>query len=315
MTQQSAPIVFFGSGPVAKASLDALLRHFEVEVVVTKPSTLHEMLAGTKDLCNYTVNNKSELTDLLSAKPFAARLGIIVDFGIIVEQAVIDYFPLGIINAHFSMLPEWRGADPISFAILSGQPETGVSLMLINAALDEGQLLAQETQPIDPEETTDSLTTKLVNLSADMLERYLPLYVAGKLHPFDQPDGTATYSRKLSKADGVIDWTKPAAVIEREIRAFQPWPKSSTTLGGLEVTISRAHVAATPEPLTMSYDTYKSLKPEDHPPGTVQLVGKSGLQVLTGSGALVIDELKPANGKNMPTAAFLAGHRQKFNKN
>lgn len=299
MTKPSPKIVFFGSGPVAKASLDALLTHAQVEAIVTKPSTLHEMTVGAADVRTYTVSNKTELTALMSAKPFESQLGVIVDFGIIVQQPVIDYFPLGIINAHFSLLPEWRGADPISFAILSGQTETGVSLMLINAALDEGQLLAQENQPISADETTDTLTKKLVALSASMLERYMPQYIAGKIHPYDQPAKTATYSRKLTKEDGIIDWTKSAIVLDREIRAYQPWPKSSTQLGGIAVAITKAHVQT---------------EQTDHlsAPGTPELIGKSTLRVWTGDGALVIDELKPANGKNMPIAAFLAGHRQKF---
>lgn len=311
MTKQSDPIVFFGSGPVAKASLDLLLAHTPVEALVTKPSTEREMTVGLPSTIRViTVSNKSELTSLLASKPFTSQLGIIVDFGIIVEQSVIDYFPLGIINAHFSLLPEWRGADPISFAILSGQAETGVSLMLINAALDEGQLIAQESQPIADDETTDSLTHKLVALSNDMLERYIPPYRAGKVKPYDQPDSTPTYSRKLSKEDGVIDWAKPAAAIEREIRAFQPWPKSSTVLGGIPLTITKAHLDT--DIAILNTDDMSGQPQANKAAGTIELIGKSDMRVYCGSGALRIDELKPANSKNMTIAAFLAGHRQKL---
>lgn len=301
MTKPSAKIVFFGSGPVAKASLDALLQFTEVEAIVTKASTLHEMTRGITDIPVHTVQNKSELTQLLATKPFESKLGIIVDFGIIVEQSVIDYFPLGIINSHFSLLPEWRGADPISFSILSGQPETGVSLMLINAALDEGQLLAQENLRIEPTDTTDTLTHKLVALSADMLKRYLPLYCDGTLKPFDQPASEATYSRKLTKADGSIDWAKTAHRLDCEIRAYQPWPKSTTQLGGMDVVITKAHV-----------DTDIPTQSTTPQSGQLELIGKSGLRIYCGEGALIIDELKPAGAKNMTSAGFLAGHKQKL---
>ena len=302
MTKPSEPIVFFGSGPVAKASLDALAQHCPIEAVVTKASTSAEMAAGLSDIPQHLVKNKAELTALLAAQPFESTLGIIVDFGIIVEQAVIDYFPLGIINAHFSLLPAWRGADPISFSILSGDTETGVSLMLINVGLDEGQLLAQENLPIDASDTTASLTDKLIRLSNDMLSRYLPLYRSGKLLPFDQPDQPVTYSRKLTKEDGLIDWTKPAVEIERSIRAFQPWPKSTTTLGGLQMTISRARLD--PE--------IPADQPASKPAGTPEIVGKNGLRVYCGRGALLLDEVTPAGKKTMTSAALLAGHRQKF---
>ncbi len=304
MTKPSEPIVFFGSGPVAKASLDSLVKNqVPIEAVVTKSSTEHEMMTGFVDTPVFTVNTKKELTALMATKPFTARLGIIVDFGIIVEQAVIDYFPLGIINAHFSLLPEWRGADPISFSILSGQPETGVSLMLINAGLDEGQLLAQESLPIPADATTASLTEDLIALSNDMLLRHVPVYVRGQLKPFDQPTSPApSYSRKLTKDDGIIDWNLPAVTIERHIRAFQPWPKSTTVLGGIPMSISQAVV----DPAVPADQT------PTKPAGTTELIGKHDLRVYCGQGALLIKEVTPAGKKAMPITALLAGHRQKF---
>src|SRR4051812_14202772 len=133
-------IVFFGSGPVAAKSLELLAEYCNVEAVITKPQPEHHKepfpvltLAKKRDFKVFTPVGKKELSDLFETKPVTSQLGIVIDYGFIINQDVIDYFPLGIINSHFSLLPEWRGADPITFAILSGQKETGVSLMLITA--------------------------------------------------------------------------------------------------------------------------------------------------------------------------------------
>src|SRR5690606_13053936 len=122
------PVVFFGSGPVAAKSLENMLPDFEIVAVVTKPKPAHHRgnfpvinVAENNNLPLYRVTNKQELTELIRTKPFKSEVAILIDFGIIVSQEVIDYFPKGIINSHFSLLPEWRGADPITFAILSGQ--------------------------------------------------------------------------------------------------------------------------------------------------------------------------------------------------
>jgi methionyl-tRNA formyltransferase len=219
-------------------------------------------------------------------------VGVLIDFGIIVGQDVIDYFPFGIVNSHFSVLPEWRGADPISFAILSGQPKTGVSLMLIDQGMDTGKILATKSIPIEQTDTTPTLTDKLIVLSDEMLLHFLPLYVNGEVVPRQQshPD-RATYSRKLTKEDGIIDWSKPAAVIEREIRAFIDWPKSVTQLAGKDIVITKAHVMDDSGVI-----------------GAVEIRGKE-LIVYCGENALVIDRLKPAGKNEMTSEAFLAGHK------
>src|SRR5687768_10593623 len=132
MNKKSEPIVFFGSGPVAAESLRLLAQDFTIEAVITKPRAAHHKgdvpvltLAESLGLPTETAYDKKSLDKLFETKAFKSRLGVLVDFGIIVSQAVIDYFPFGIVNSHFSLLPEWRGADPITFSILSGQKETG----------------------------------------------------------------------------------------------------------------------------------------------------------------------------------------------
>lgn len=293
MKKMSKTVVFFGSGPVAEASLRFIAAHFEIEAVVTKPVTEKAMASACSGKPTHTVNTKQELTALMATRRFQSQLGIIVDFGIIVEKPVIDYFKLGIVNSHFSLLPEWRGADPITFAILSGQPKTGVSLMLIVEKLDEGDLIAQEELAIAAGATTPSLTQQLVKLSGSMLVKYIPRYVAGGLKPYPQPHPEqATYSRKLTKEDGTINWGKPALQIEREIRAFTGWPKSRTTLAGKEVIITKAKVVDAPP----------------GKPGTVRVDGKR-LLVRCGKQALLIEQLKPVGKNEMSGEAFIAGHR------
>lgn len=291
MKKMSETVVFFGSGPVAATSLELLAKSFVVEAVITKPKPEHHRgdfpvidLAEKLKLPMYTARNKAELSDLITTTLFKSRIGVLIDFGIIVAQDVIDAFPLGIVNSHFSLLPEWRGADPITFAILSGQPKTGVSLMTIDEGMDTGKILTQKTWHIKPGSTATTLTDELITLSDQLLAEYLPRYVSGDIKPRQQPHpNRATYSRKLSKEDGLVDLSKPAEQLEREIRAFSEWPKSYTQLAGKDVIITQAHVSS---------DT----SPKD-------------LALKTSQGYLIIDQLKPAGGKEMTAQAFLAGHK------
>lgn len=285
-------LVFFGSGPVARASLKFLAQHFTIEAIITKPSTKNQMSSAAPRVPNFIVSDEQELNQLLSHQTFHSRLGVVVDFGIIMDKSAIDSFPLGILNSHFSLLPEWRGADPITFAILSGQPETGVSLMLINERLDEGELIAQQSLLLEARVTTPQLTMQLIGLSNTMLLHHLPEYVSDQLKPYPQDRSKpVTYSRKLTKQDGLIDWHKPAIQIEREIRAYAGWPRSRTKFTNFDVIITAAEVIDA-----------------SGTPGSLQ-TSKSQLIVYCGQQALNILRLQPANKKDMPIRAFLAGHQ------
>ena len=296
MTQPES-IVFFGSGPVATKSLAHLARTFPVEAIITKPATLQELKDHYALVPVYAVSTKAELDDLLSQTQFTSSLGIVIDFGIIISQRAIDSFPKGIVNSHFSLLPEWRGADPLTFTILSGQQKTGISVMLLTAGMDEGPLLAQAPYEIPHGYTTPQLTEDLIELSAATLKEILPEYLAGTLAPQPQAavsiaeDIEPTYSRKLTKQDGLIDWHKSATVLEREIRAFIAWPKSYTTFAKREVIITAASVAH-----------------RSGAPGGIIIDGKQ-LFICCGEDALAIERLKPANKKEMTAAAFLAGYK------
>lgn len=297
-------VVFFGSGPVAAKSLELLAKHTSIEAVITKPRPPHHKgdvpvltVAKKLDLPVQTVANKQELDKLIAASQLKSKLAILIDFGIIVSQKVIDYFPLGIINSHFSLLPRWRGADPITFAILEGDTKTGVSLMLIDVGMDTGKLLTQKTFHLPGNITTPELTEELIKLSDSLLTKYVPRYVSGSVKPHNQPHpDRATYSRKLTKTDGIIDWNKPAIEIEREIRAFYGWPGSRATLFGKDVIITQAY-------------TVPSTAPEAQP-GDVSVIKEAGtLAVVSSNGSLVIQKLKPAGKREMTTKEFIAGLR------
>jgi methionyl-tRNA formyltransferase len=298
MKKISSPVVFFGSGPVAAESLRLLAVEAEIEAVVTKPRAAHHKgdvpvlrVAEELKLPIHTAANRKELDALIDTNPFHSRIGVLVDFGIIVSQKVIDYFPLGIVNSHFSLLPEWRGADPITFSILSGQKKTGVSLMLLSAGMDEGPILSYTGQDLSATITTPQLTADLITLSNGQLVAILPLYLSGGAVPLAQDANIEpTYSRKLTKADGNIDWHKSAEQIEREIRAFIEWPKSYTKIGGLDVVILNAHVI-------------------DAKGAAGTFTKQDGrLVAFCGKKALVIDEIKPAGKQKMTGQAFLAGY-------
>ncbi|HSX53242.1 MAG TPA: methionyl-tRNA formyltransferase [Patescibacteria group bacterium] len=300
MKNTSKTIIFFGSGPVAAESLNFLASRFDIEAVITKPQPAHHKqsfpvidIANKYELTAHYPTSKQHLSQLFKEIKFTSPVGLVVDYGFIIGKDVIDSFSLGIVNSHFSLLPQWRGADPISFSILSGQAKTGVSLMVIEEGLDTGKLITQKVVKIEADDTTPSLTTKLTEVSNELLQNYLPKYITGDIKPHNQPHPSrATHSRKLIKADGLIDWHKTAQQIEREIRAFIDWPRSYTKLAGKEVIITKAHITDASGPV-----------------GKAVISGNS-LVIYTGEQALAIDKLKPSGKPEMTAQAFLAGYKR-----
>lgn len=286
-------LVFFGSGPVAVATLTALkTAGFVFEAIITKPRAPGFRgdvpvvdLARAWNVRLLTPQTKAELSEIVEQAQLSSHLGLVVDYGLIINKDVIDSFPLGIVNSHFSLLPQWRGADPITFALLSGQQTTGVSLMLINEKMDEGLLIAQKSYDIPADCTIQQLTQGLIALSNRMLVRYLPTYLQGKLQPYRQSNQPPTYSRKLQKEDGRIDWTKPASALEREVRAYLGWPKSYSRMFGRDIVITKARVAT------------------DQNDG--DLVISCGDQTW-----LAVQELTAPSGRKMSGADFLRGYKK-----
>lgn len=309
MKQTSKQIVFFGSGPVAAASLDSLAEDFDIECVITKPRPPHHKGAvPVLDVCKrlklrcLTADSKQQLSEVVGTQNWQSRVAVLVDFGIIVEQKVIDAFPLGIINSHFSLLPQWRGADPITWSILSGQSTTGVSLMLLVAAMDEGPILCSAPCQISEHTTEPDLTKQLLTISNDLLRQSIPHYLTGDLQPTEQLayaaahgyDTQASYSRKLTKADAKLDFHKPANQLEREVRAFLGWPGSRMQLAGKDVIVCAAH----------------AVDGKGKPGSLYRQVAELG--IYTSDGILMLDEVKPAGKNRMPIRDFLAGYGQQL---
>lgn len=234
---------------------------------------------------------------LVELAPHTSRLAVLAAYGRIIPQRVLDEFPLGIINVHPSLLPAYRGPTPIEQAILDGAPKTGVSIMKLTAGMDEGPIYKQKSVHLAGNESKAELTETLQQLGAQLLVEVLPEIIAGNLKPRQQPHpDRVTYSKLLTKDDGVIDWQKPAEQLEREIRAYTGWPKSRAKIGEKEVIITEAHVVD------------KSGKP-----AAFEAHGKQ-LLAYCGQKALSIDKLKPAGKGEMSAQAFLAGYNYSLSK-
>jgi len=220
---------------------------------------------------------------------------VVAAFGQILRPEVLTLPQHGCVNIHASLLPRHRGAAPIQAAILAGDKETGITIMLMDEGIDTGPILAQRSIEILPTETGGSLFEKLAVMGGELLLETLPRYLNGEIRPQPQPAEGATYAPMLKKEDGLLDFTRPAAELERKIRAFQPWPGAFMRWQGGPLKIHRAHVA--------DRETGRQ--------GAGTLVIVEGLPaVVTGDGLLVFDELQPPGKAKMPGKAFLAGGRQ-----
>lgn len=223
---------------------------------------------------------------------FAPDVIVVVAYGLILPQPVIDLPPYGCVNVHGSLLPRHRGAAPIAAAILAGDDVTGVTIMKMDEGVDTGPMLAKAAIPIGSDDTTGSLTAKLADLGADLLARTLPGWLSGAIVAMPQPEEAASYAPRIEKLQGLIDWNEPAELIARKVRAYQPWPSAYTLWNGRMIKILRSH----------SGDGHDE-------PGTV-IAGDRGMAgVATGKGVLWLDEVQLAGKKPAPIGAFLAGAR------
>lgn len=237
--------------------------------------------------------HRFELIDKLKKHP--ADAAVLVAFGQIIPQEVIDFFPLGIINIHPSLLPSFRGSTPIESAILGGLTETGVSLMKLSAKMDAGPVYAQARLPLSGSESKQDLADMLANLGRNLLLEKLPQILSGELKPESQNEDKATYCERIQKIDGIIDWHKPAKQIEREIRAYAGWPGSRTEIFGKEVIVTKAHCVP-----SMS---------KESKPGDIEVLSDVGILMIYGKdGYICVDKIKPAGKNEMSAADFIRGY-------
>lgn len=298
-------LVFFGNerlatgvtttAPVLQALVAAGYQIAAVVVSQTDPAQSRKArvleIASVAEQLEIPVLAPKKLEDIQDKlEAYDAQAGILVAFGKLVPQEVIDIFPSGIINIHPSLLPKRRGSTPIENTILYGEKETGVSLMQLTAKMDAGPLLAQEVIPISGNESKQELADLLLDKGKDLLVKYLPDILQGSVTPNSQDDLGATYDKEIKKGVGEIDVHKPAAQLEREVRAYAGWPRSRTTIGTTEVIITKAHASDV-----------------NGTEGTLWLDGKQ-IGLHCSEGTLVIDALIPAGRKEMSGSDFVLGY-------
>jgi len=225
-------------------------------------------------------------------RKFAPDVCVVTAYGRILPKDLLDLPPKGCVNVHASLLPRFRGAAPIQWAIAHGDAETGVSLMVMDEGLDTGPVLAMKRLPIPADETSASLHVKLAALGGEVLRESLPAYLRGELKPVPQPSEGVVLAPIIDKDQGRLDFTKPAVELERRLRAFTPWPGAFTTLGGKLLKVHRMRAAG-------STGT----------PGTVLAANLDGIEVACGEGSLVLLEIQPEGKRVMSAADFLAGHK------
>jgi len=296
-------VVFMGTPDFAVPSLEVLLSLPDVSVVgvYTQPdrpagrggrvqSSPVKRVALREGIPVYQplgFRKRVENVELL--RDLRPDLLVVAAYGLILPPSALAVPPLGSLNVHASLLPRWRGAAPITFALLEGDAVTGVTIMLMDEGMDTGPMLTRAQEPIRADDTTASLSERLARLGAATLRETLPRWAAGKLTPTPQPEEGVTYTRLVRKEDGHIDWSRPAVAIERAVRAYQPWPTAFTLWKG--------------EPLKT---LRSSLLPGTGVPGAVVAV-PGGVAVTTGEGVLRLDEVQPAGRRPMPGKAFVNG--------
>ena len=223
-----------------------------------------------------------------------ADVMVVAAYGLILPQSVLDMPSLGCLNIHASLLPRWRGAAPIHRAIEAGDPVTGITIMQMDAGLDTGDMLLVEKLAIDAKDSTATLHDKLASLGGRLIVEAIEMAAGGCLRPIAQPAEGITYAHKIKKNEAQIDWTQSAAVIERRIRAFNPFPGTSSVLGGEVIKLQGAHISG-------------AVGVHEIGVGAIFHVNNEGIDVATGNGLLRITRLQKAGGRSLPVADFLRG--------
>ena len=300
--------IFMGTPELAAVSLEALLRSTTVEIVavVTQPdrpkgrdlklhpSPVKEIAraAGLPVLQPLKARDENFVAELRTCQP---ELMAVAAFGQILPQTILDLARLGCLNVHTSLLPKYRGAAPIQWAIANGETETGVTIMKMDAGMDTGGILTQRVTPIHAEDNGETLHNRLAQIGAELLLETIPDYAAGKITPRAQDHALATLAPKIKKEAGHIDWRQPATTIWNRLRAFTPWPGAFTFL------------PTQPQPQLLKIwqaEVVSGIGPS----GEIIRAERDGLVVGCGTAALRIITLQPEGRRRMTAAEFLAGH-------
>jgi methionyl-tRNA formyltransferase len=295
-----------GTPDFAVASLDALLKSDDSVVgVVTQPDRPKgrgqiltpspvKLLAQRQQIPLLQPLKMKDPEFLQALAGWKPDLIAVAAFGRILTPTILSLPPRGCINVHGSLLPKYRGAGPIQWAIINGETETGITTMVMDEGMDTGAMLLQEAIPIAPDDTADTLSPRLADLGGRLLIETIARLKAGTLSPRPQDASQVTFAPLLKKEDGAIDWALPARILANRVRGLSPWPGAYTTVtGGDRWAIWRAR--AIPGPVTK-------------PPGTIIAVTTDAIHVATGEGVLAVTELQPTNSRRMAVSQYLPGH-------
>lgn len=302
----SLRIVFAGTPDFAIPSLQALLNSsHHVCAVYTKPDTPsgrgQKLTASpvktlmTQSYPNIPVLQPSTLKETSEQRKlseFNPDVMIVIAYGLILPKEIISIPKYGCINVHASLLPRWRGAAPIHRAILAGDSLTGVTIMQIDEGLDTGDILHHLSYSIKPTDTTEAVHDHLATMGATALLTILEKIESDELHPVPQDNSLATYAAKVTKQESIIDWSHSAAQIDRQIRAFNPWPVAYTFLGTQMLKIWQAEIISTRQQ-------------SNYVPGMIVATSEKGIDVATEEGVLRITTVQLSGGKPMSAKAFL----------
>lgn len=299
-------ILFMGTPDFAVPSLEALVAAgHQVVGVFSQPdkpknrgmkllSTPVKVCAQAHDIPVFQPTKLRDGTALETIRQLAPDLIVVAAYGRILPQEILDAPPLGCINVHSSLLPKYRGSAPIHWAILNGDQETGVTIMHMALALDAGDIIAQKTTPIDPDETVETLHDRLAQLGAELLVETVARIADGTATRMPQEESQVTLAPMLSRALSPMDWTRPARALHDQVRGLIPWPAAVTELNG-----TRCKIFAT---TVLQETTGKA-------PGSILAADKKGLKVACGEGTVLqIDQLQADGGKRMAAADYLRGH-------
>lgn len=303
-------IVFLGTAELACRSLQALAESPEIEIlgVVSQPDkargrqlrltpTAVKTTALQHSLPVWQPQRLRRDEDLINRlKGLSLDLLVVAAYGQILPESVLSIPRFGCINVHTSLLPKYRGAAPIHWAILNGDQETGVTLMKMDAGLDTGEIITQRKTAIGKEETAGELHDRLAALGASFLVESLPTYIRGEFPLHAQVHAEASHARKLTKADAQVDWSRPAVCIHNQIRGLNPWPG---TFSHLKLGESQK--------LIKFWSAVLGSTDARGRPGDILSVSSNGIEVACGDGSIMITVLQREGAKRLPVAAFLAG--------
>lgn len=301
-------IVFMGTAPLAAKVLEALLAspEFSVVVVVTQPdkpkgrdlklqpSAVKELALarGLPVLQPIKARDPKFIDELRELSP---QLIVVAAYGQILPQALLDVPRFGCLNVHTSILPKYRGAAPIQWAILNGDRETGVTIMKMDAGLDTGAIVSEERTPIRDEDNAQTLHDRLAEMGGSLLVKTISPFVRGEIRLRPQPAEGATYAWKITKEDGRLDWSQPADVLWNKVRGLTPWPGCFTFL------------QRQPTPVLLKIWRAEVVASSNGQPGQVLSADRNGILVRAGSNGLRLLEIQREGGKRLSAAQFLSG--------